>query len=90
MTFSEKLLVHVLIIIIIHGEDITIPGGIKTGVLELMQTAFPDTWEALAQHGCWCAYADDRNRFVGGVKSVDYLDDLCHRWFGASGSLKQQ
>jgi len=63
---------------------LNIPSGPQAGIAAIFEDAFPTHLDELKKHGCWCAYAhSDNTDGMGGVKPVDYLDDLCRRWFSA-------
>lgn len=68
----------------VNGQRITVPATPKAGIAAIMEDAFPTHLANLKKHGCWCSYAHvDNTDSIGGVKPVDYLDDLCRRWFSS-------
>jgi hypothetical protein len=67
-----------------QASRVNVPATPKAGIATILEDAFPTHLNELKKHGCWCAYAhSDNTDGMGGVKPVDYLDDLCRRWFTA-------
>lgn len=52
----------------------------------LMQDFFPDDYDKILNHGCWCGYLNDQHEnliHLGGAIELDKLDEICHHWFKA-------